>query len=285
MRVSIVLCSLLAACAASEADPVDPTATVSDGSDAVPATNPFGEARRCPTFETGTVSMEVGGLTRTLEVELPADPEGAPVVFAWHWLGGNATETLDWMGIRGLADEGFVVVAPESTGSILEWDVSTVGADNVDLALFDAMLPCLWDQLRIDEDRLYATGMSAGGLMTTWLTMHRADVLAATAPISGGAFAWDYTTPADAVPVLVTWGGPTDTYAGYDFHGASLAFAEALADDGHPVVTCEHAAGHVPPLETADMLSAFFADHVKGEPSPWQDGLPRSLPGWCATFE
>ena len=98
---------------------------------------------------------------------------------------------------------------------------------------------------------------------------------------SGGAFASDYTPPDDDIPVLITWGGPADTYAGYDFHGASLAFSEMLAADGHFTVVCEHGAGHLPPLETPSMLSAFFADHRKGADSPWRDGLPGSLPGWC----
>ena len=71
--------------------------TTDTGSGVAPVENPFGSVNGCGTFETGTVTIKAGGFDRTLQVELPADPQGAPVVFAWHWLGGNATEILTWM--------------------------------------------------------------------------------------------------------------------------------------------------------------------------------------------
>jgi len=267
---------LLIAC-----DPADPGPDQVDDEVELPAENPWGEARSCTPFETGTVQVEVAGQTRTLEVELPENPEGAPVLFAWHWWGGNATETLDWMGIRGLADEGYIIVAPESAGSQFEWDFNDASDNNADLALFDAVLPCLWDQYQVDHNRVYSTGMSAGGLMTTWLTMHRSDVLAATAPFSGGAMGAFYTEPERDVPVLITWGGPSDTYAGYNFHTASMSFDQMLRDDGHFTIACEHSAGHLPPTEAVGMLATFFGDHRFDSESPWLDGLPATLPSWC----
>lgn len=259
----------------------DPDPEVGDDDDAAPVENPFGDADGCSTFATGTVSMTVNGAQRPVEVELPADPTNAPVLFAWHWLNGTASQTLDWMGIREMADYGYIVVAPESSGSAFEWDVSDPSDANVDLQLFDALLPCLWDQFTIDADRVYTTGMSAGGLMTTFLTMHRADVLAATAPFSGGASQQSYRRPADAIPVLVTWGGPTDTYGGYSFDTASRAFLDLLDADGHFTIACEHDGGHLPPAEAVDMLVSFLGDHAKGAASPWESGLPSDMPGWC----
>jgi predicted esterase len=252
-----------------------------DDDDGAPAQNPYGEADNCPVFETGTVTIQVGSTPRTLEIELPENPERAPVVFAWHWLGSNATETLDWMGIRALADDGYVIVAPETSGLPVEWDTTDDSDDNVDLQMLDAILPCLWDQFQIDDDRVFATGMSAGGLMTTFLTMYRADLFAATAVFSGGTWATYYSTPVEPIPVMVTWGGPGDSYGGFSFHTSSLAFIELLEDDGHLVVACEHTGGHAPPYETVPMLETFFGDHRRGRDSPWVDGLPSGLPNWC----
>ncbi len=252
--------------------------------DATPAENPFGEtaAATCPNFATGEVALTVGGLDRRLRVELPTDPEGAPVVFAWHWLGGTATQALDWMGMRALASAGYIVVAPETSGLPFEWDFADSSDNNPDLALFDTALVCLWEQHRIDADRVYTTGMSAGGLMSTFLTLHRAEVLAASAPFSGGAFDNDYRTPAADVPVLLTWGGPSDTYGGFDFAAASENLAENLEADGHFVLPCVHDLGHWPPSEAPDMALSFFDTHRRGEPSPWVDSPPIGLPGWCA---
>ncbi len=282
MRALTILPLLfLVACEPAPHERDDSPDELVDDIDETPAENPWGDPVDCPVFTTGTVTMSVGSQDRTLEVELPSDPDGAPVVFAWHWLNGDATQTLDWMGIRSLADSGYVVVAPESAGAMFEWDVTDPTDANVDLALFDAVLPCLWDQFTVDDERVYSTGMSAGGLMTTFLTMHRADVLAATAPFSGGAGAQSYSKPDDAIPVLVTWGGPSDSYGGYSFHDASEAFIDLLEADGHFTVACEHGGGHIPPGEAVEMLGSFLGDHRKGVVSPWVDALPPELPAWC----
>jgi dienelactone hydrolase len=302
MRLFVCLSlGLLGACSAPADDPAEPgdddddiaqgdddDVDVEPGDDDdddtdLPPENPFGDAGSlaCPDFATGTVTLGVAGSDRTLRIELPDDPQGASVVFVWHWLGGNADEILDWMSMRDLARDGAIVVAPESTGLLFEWDFFDPSDGNPDLALFDASLTCLWEQHGIDPDRVYATGMSAGGLMTTFLTMHRADILAATAPFSGGAADADYVQPSAPLPVMVTWGGPTDTAVGYDFHTASVQFADRLEEDGHYVLRCMHALGHLPPVEAADMASRFFAAHSRGGSLPWTSAPPAELPAWC----
>jgi polyhydroxybutyrate depolymerase len=279
----LFLCTLLTmACSSTTTNPPgDGTAT--NTSAASPSVNPYGEAKNCPVFATGTVDTKAGGTERTLEVELPATPEGAPVVLAWHWLGGNASELLDWMGIRSLADAGYIVVAPEADGTQpYEWNTFDPGEDNADLALIDKMLPCLYDQFSIDPEAVFATGHSAGGLFTSFLTMHRADVLAATAPFSGGADSWSYSTPDQPISALVTWGDPSDTYAGYSFHDASLTLISSLQSDGSYPIACEHTGGHTWPAETTDMLTEFFGDHRLGQPSDWMSGLPAGMPAFCS---
>ena len=251
-------------------------------SDTGPIPNPYAVPESCPELKTGTVELEVDGQTRVLEVELPTNPQGAPVVFAWHWLGGNATQILDLMGMRRLAGEGYIVIAPESSGLQFEWDSSTRGRQNPDLALLDDVLGCSYEQFTHDPDAVYATGMSAGGLFSTFLTFHRADVLAATAIFSGGTDQSSYVTPAREIPVLVTWGGPTDTYGGFQFEAASQLLISSLEADGSPAFPCVHSLGHLPPPESLTMVKAFFGAHHRGEESPWLSGPPESLPSYCS---
>jgi poly(3-hydroxybutyrate) depolymerase len=247
-----------------------------------PVVNPYGSFDNCPTLATGTVTYDAVGTQRTVEVQLPENPEGAPVVFAWHWLGGSATQILDFMRMRQLADAGYIVIAPESTGLQVEWDFSSTDSrSNVDLGLIDTILGCAFDELAIDTQSVYATGMSAGGLMSTFLTMVRADVFAATAPFSGGVSRANYISPSQTIPVLLTWGGPTDTYNGFSFETVSLSFAAALEEDGNPVYPCVHSAGHLPPREAASMVELFFNHHRLGEPSLWADGIPDAMPDFC----
>ncbi len=281
MRLIPLLLPVLFACSPDGGD--SGAATAAGSTTEQPKPNPYKAAKgSCPVFETGTVSTKAGGVTRQMEVELPADPNGAPVVLAWHWLGSDATELLNLMQIRGLADDGYIVVAPETSGLPYEWDSYTTSDDNVDLELVDKILPCLYEQFAHDSDRVYATGMSAGGLFTTFLTMHRADVLAATAVFSGGTSAATYSEPDLPITSLVTWGGVSDTYSGFDFHQPSLDFVDLLNDDGAFAIPCQHSLGHLPPFESPTMLRLFFGDHELGVPSPWEGGLPGGLPNFCS---
>ena len=71
------------------------------------------------------------------------------------------------------------------------------------------------------------------------LTNHRSKWLAATAPLSGGATELDWS-PRDPIPMLVTWGGPTDEYYGFrlNLHAVYHMMAETMpAHTDHSVRT------------------------------------------------
>ena len=238
----------------------------------------------CPTLEAGRVSdfAHVGG-SHDLRLLLPDEPAGAPVLFAWHWLGGTADQIVSSMELDQLvADEGLIVVAPYSAGSSYEWEFLLPPEDNPDIAVFVDFLACLHEQFEVDLSRIWTTGMSAGGLWTTYLTMHEPGWLAASAPLSGGTFPNTYQSPSTRLPVMVTWGGPRDTYGGsINFEETSLDFSQSLQNDGHFVVECEHDRGHNLPPDATDLVWTFLSAHPKGAPSPWSGGLPVEMPAMC----
>jgi dienelactone hydrolase len=229
----------------------------------------------------GKNSFTVDGSSRDVLVRLPNQPVGAPVVFVWHYLNGTASQMLAWMGTEDLLAAGYVVVAPESRGlSYTEWLVEGSPQDNPDVALFDALTATLRSQYDSDPTRLYATGFSAGGLFTSYLTMHRGDVLAATAPFSGGVPSYLYSTPEGDVSVMLTWGGDGDTYGGFDFGDASMDFADDLQGDGHAVILCTHELGHsLPPGAQANVV-AYFNDHGGADETPWSNDS-EAIPTGC----
>lgn len=223
-----------------------------------------------------------GADERYVEVLLPAEPRGAPVVFVWHYLNGSPGEMLEWMGVSELVDAGYLVVAPASRSlRYTEWLLEGDPASNPDVALFDALLAQLTAQYATDPGRVYATGFSAGGLFTSYLSMHRSTVLAATAPFSGGVPSDAYVAPEADLPVMLSWGGENDTYGGFDFAEASEAFAAALVADGHEVVACPHALGHWLPPEAEAHVLAFFDDHGGAGESPWS-ASPNDVPAGCS---
>ena len=123
--------------------------------------------------------------------------------------------------------------------------------------------------------------MSAGGLWSAYLVMHRSEYLAGAAPLSGGTGQFmSYETPEHDTPVLLTWGGESDTYNGLSFEDASLQFQEDLEADGHYVATCVHDTGHNLPDGGTAYTMQFFDDHVYGE-DPVGLGGNDVYPSWC----
>jgi dienelactone hydrolase len=248
-----------------------------------PRVAPAYSGEACPEISSDRVDFPTGGGTRSVRFVLPPEPAGAPVVFAWHWLGGSPSEILDEFDLEALAaEEGVIVVAPASDGSAYEWHFLDPAEGNPDLLLFDDLLACLHGQLSVDLDRIWATGMSAGGLWSSYLLVHRAQHLSAVAPFSGGLFPGFYEAPADPIPTLLTWGGPSDTYGALEFEPLNIELSAALRADGHFVAECVHDRGHRLPADPRGLYWPFFEAHPWGiTEEPWAGGLPEGWPEWC----
>ncbi len=277
-------CLALVACPGDDSGDSAATGGQDDtGAQAIQREPPVYSGGDCPALSEGVLDFVSGDRAYSVEVVLPEQPEGAPILFAWHWLGGSASDILRYLELRSLAEaEGVVVIAPDSDGYMYEWRFSMPPEDNPDLLLFEDLLACAHAQWSVDLGRVHATGMSAGGLWSSYLTVHASQWLASTAPLSGGADALSYSTPEEPIPVMLTWGGEGDSYQGYSFHDATLYFSEALRGDGHFVVECEHTRGHTLPPWGFDYVWRFLSAHPKDlEPSPWLEGLPEDLPDGC----
>jgi polyhydroxybutyrate depolymerase len=91
---------------------------------------------------------------------------------------------------RKADDAGFVVVYPDGTGSgsFLTWNAfggRAMGRRVDDVAFLGKMLDDLATVVKIDTKRVYATGMSNGGMMCYKLAAELSDRIAAIAPVAG----------------------------------------------------------------------------------------------------
>jgi poly(3-hydroxybutyrate) depolymerase len=239
----------------------------------------------CPDVSgSGVSSVDSGADTYDVMVKIPASGgEGKPVLFFWHGLGGSAQLFDLWLDFQTFADDhDMIVVVPDSLDPNLNtWTLE----EGRDMVLFDDLRSCLAQDLDIDLNRVYATGFSFGGLFTTALTMDRADSLAATLPMSGGTsnLWFPYRSPAQGLPVLVMWGGSSDTFgSGFSevrFEEMSLDFSANLQDDGHLVHHCDHGLGHDVPSEWDDIVGSWFGSHTYGSEGPVDDA---DYPSWCS---
>jgi len=135
---------------------------------------------------------------------------GWPVVLAFHGGLSNAPTMVRFCELNLLGDqEGFVTVFPNGTGrmpTMKTWNAGTccgyAHRENVDdVRYVKELLTDLKQRLPIDESRIYATGMSNGGMMCYQLADQMSETFAAIAPV-GGTMANDRCAPKSPVPLL-----------------------------------------------------------------------------------
>ncbi|MEO8215932.1 MAG: PHB depolymerase family esterase [Acidobacteriota bacterium] len=145
-----------------------------------------------------TGSLRSGGLERRYFVHLPPQYDGRralPVVLALHGGGGRGDRMDSQTGLTSLADrQGFIVVYPNGTGRfgdrLLTWNswncCGFAHVQNIDdVSFFRALISRLKVDYRVDSRRIFATGMSNGGMMTYRLGCELSDQIAAIAPVAG----------------------------------------------------------------------------------------------------
>lgn len=193
------------------------------------------KAKVCPTSYKTTAPREglnagflVESLKRTFYLRLPDSkkfPGPRPMMVYFHGTGGSALEInlyrKSWADV--LIKNGFIVAGPqgELNGTMWpEWDAMRAANDktrkNKDLLFFDTLVDCVAGHHKVDANRIYVSGLSAGGIMSNRVLRERSKLLAGGVVGSG---VLEFTEPISTAPlsplaVMVTWGGDNDEYAG-----------------------------------------------------------------------
>lgn len=228
----------------------------------------------------GTFTIDVDGLEREYIVKIPDGYDASHphrLIFTWHYLGGSAA------GIAGGFGGGYYGLESRSNGTAIF--VSPEGIDAAwpntggrDVAFGRAMVEWMRENYCIDNDRIFSTGFSYGGIMSNTVGCQMGDVFRAIAPMAGSG------------PRSFGGGGCMGEVAAILFHGQSdgvVSFASGQGsrdhwveangcddatmpsspsqcveytgcNDGYPVVWCEYPGGHTQPSIGADATWAFF---------------------------
>jgi polyhydroxybutyrate depolymerase len=171
-------------------------AACSDGSGGSPA----------PAAPSGERTVTVAGVERSFLVDVPAsyDPALAyPLVFGFHGAGtsGALFRSSGYGNLLSAMAGEAIVVHPTALGDPAAWNA------DADLPFFDAMLEALVQDLRVDDERIFATGHSSGGFFSNTLGCQRGGVLRAIAPVAGaGPFTFGDETCVGEVAVWLAHG-------------------------------------------------------------------------------
>ena len=170
-----------------------------------------------PELSATVKKLQVGGVDRYYTIHFPKsyDPKKAtPVVLAFHGGGGNmALQANDeTYGLITKSEEaGFIAVLPNGhspfrSGKLATWNAGKCcgfarDAKSDDVGFIRALVESLATQHTIDRQRIFAIGMSNGGMMSYRLACELSDVIKGIAAVAGT----DNTSecaPKNPVPVL-----------------------------------------------------------------------------------
>jgi hypothetical protein len=289
-------------------DPVNHRCNQAPPPGAMLAAAPPAPKTTCPKLqsgESGAVNTIISsGAQRTFRIAVPLGlrpEEQLPVVFLWHWLGGDSGAFYNGANATVATNHlRFLAVFTDSKGDIpLKWpsEISVSPARlEEELQYFEDMYGCIAQQYNVQPNCVASAGMSAGGLWTPQLVMSRPQYFASFMTFSGGVggITRPWTTSAHKAAALVLWGGPGDHCPpGFSFETESRQLQSGLSAGGHFQVECIHNCNHsqppmespTPPATKYDALWQFVFDHpywqAAGQSPYQQTGLP-GFPVWCA---
>ncbi|HTQ38827.1 MAG TPA: PHB depolymerase family esterase [Pirellulales bacterium] len=183
-------------------------------------------------------TLTVDDRERSFQVYVPEKynpQQPTPVVLVLHGAWTNGPITAIYSGLNRTADQNnFIAVYPNGTGmrdTALFWNSGGRDRQGLlprtppnDVKFLGAVLDDLGAVLNVDGKRIYATGISNGGMMCYRLAAEMSDRIAAIAPISG-TLCQDDVHLTRPVPVL-HFHGTLDKLVPYD--GSRSAAQELL---------------------------------------------------------
>jgi polyhydroxybutyrate depolymerase len=161
---------------------------------------------------------------RWYEIDLPANPEGAPLILALHGGGGDPDQFARASGLaRAATRAGFAVAFPAGTGRrgerLLTWNggyccgsAARRGID--DIGFLRAVIGDAADRFGVDGSGVYLTGMSNGAILSETFAAKNPGLVRAVAGVAG-TMDTRRTRVQGKVPALIIH-GTADTMVPYE---------------------------------------------------------------------
>jgi polyhydroxybutyrate depolymerase len=145
------------------------------------------ETQDAQTGDYSTETIQVGDTTRTYLFHTPPSNKKKtqlPLVLILHGGSTPAERMVNYTRMNAIADrESFIIVYPRGTNNF--WNDGRERAPKVDdVGFIRALIAHLEKTLPIDQRRIYAAGISNGGMMTQRLACELSDKIAAIASLA-----------------------------------------------------------------------------------------------------
>src|SRR5258705_7698576 len=205
-----------------------------------------------------TMTWTIDGVKREALVYAPAPTTSNikhPLVFAFHGHGGTMQGASQLMHIQTLWPAA-IVVYPQGVkrpspvdlnGNRSGWQVeanqTNGNVGNKDLDFFDAMLARMHQKFNVDDERVYATGFSNGGIFSYLLWAERGKALAAVGECAGRLWDSEHLTQPRAFLAVA---GTADTTDPCNLQTASIEKAQQTDHAPDPGQQCVAPGGSAP---------------------------------------
>ena len=224
----LALAVIAAACGGGDEGASGSTTSTPPTTTAPPTTTPQTTVDAEPTADCTSVPtgmgefvLDAGGGEHDVRVYVPTTYDGSselPLVVNFHGFGSNGQQQAAISGYEDLAEaQGFVVVHPTGVPASGDeqgrnsWEaVERDDPAKDDLAFTNELLDLLIEDYCVDETRVYATGMSGGGLFTSQLVCEMSDRLAAASSVAAISYP-ESCDPAQPVPFMAIHGTEDET--------------------------------------------------------------------------
>ena len=142
--------------------------------------------------EVGHWTCRFDGVAHDFIVDLPENPEGAPLVLMLHGYGQTAESFRLATGFeKDAVPEGYAVVYvtgapnPNDRTSSTCWNSGYVDSPNRDVEFLTALSAYLQQEYGLDSSRTFAAGFSNGAFMTHRLALEANDIFSAVVSVAG----------------------------------------------------------------------------------------------------
>jgi predicted esterase len=271
---------------AGKADTSAPGGATADGSVADSAGTSGKTSAGCGVaspLKTGNFTESIGGTSRKWMLDVPTGYDGSKpyrLIFVWHPLGGSGSQVVSggFNGLKSLASNTAIFATADGLqGSNSETNgVGWWNANGGDMKLFQAMLDKINAGLCIDQERIFSTGFSFGGMMSYTLPFEF-DVFRAVAPCSGKTGVIPFTEKFSRAVPIMAFHGNADTFVATALGKAFLdkyrtrnkcgTQTKAVApspcveyqDCTVPTIWCEFSGGHNTWSEQPQAIWKFFS--------------------------
>jgi polyhydroxybutyrate depolymerase len=183
------------------------------------------------------------GKSRTYQLYVPPAYKGTskvPLVFDFHGFGSNAVQQMVYGNFKPEANKSnFLIVAPDGQDGAGGRHFNLSGETGLqnDLTMVQSLLTHIEATFCVNASRVYATGMSDGGAMTSLLACVAPDKFAAFAPVA--VIIYCGSPKSRAVPI-VSFNGTADPVV--PFNGGAVHCCGGAVLQSKPVAMANWAA-------------------------------------------